>query len=51
MGATAEFTKKDVAAHTTHNDCWMTIHGEGKKRHADFFFSSSSFFFPRKPVS
>lgn len=30
MGAIVEFNKKDVAAHATREDCWMTIHGEGK---------------------
>lgn len=31
MGAPeVEFTAKEVAAHKTREECWMTIHGQGE---------------------
>lgn len=30
MADTQEYTAKEVAAHNTRDDCWMTIQGQGK---------------------
>lgn len=34
MGAAEvpEFTAKEVAAHKSKEDCWMTIHGQGESQ-------------------